>query len=181
MNLEILSFIIGGLLLLIGIVGGGIEIKELKIPKVKLFPRFSAFVIGLLFIIIGLVGTNNLVELIRQKKVMPPSYQTDQELMSKAYPTTDELMSKVWQFSHGDGSVIADRIRLLDGGKIDMREYYHPNESRWDIEDNHLVFYHENGEPTCRFASFEIEEGKIVLRGPLLFNPDVIHVLREVE
>jgi hypothetical protein len=34
MTVEIIVFIFGGLLLVIGLLGGGLEIKELKIPKV---------------------------------------------------------------------------------------------------------------------------------------------------
>ena len=90
-----------------------------------------------------------------------------------------QVVSKVWQFSHGDGSVIAERIRLLSDGKIEG--YYHPNESRWDLEDDIVVFYHESGEPSCRFTSLHTEHGKTVLSGPLLFDPQVIHVLKEVQ
>lgn len=93
------------------------------------------------------------------------------------------LMGKVWQFSHGGGSVIAEEVRLLPDGRIDMGEYYHPNESRWGLDDNTLVFYHEGGEPSCRFTSVGIEHGKTVLSGPLLFDPSgaTQHVLREGE
>lgn len=93
------------------------------------------------------------------------------------------LMGKAWQFSHGGGSVIAEEVRLLPDGRIDMGEYYHPNESRWGLDDNTLVFYHEGGEPSCRFTSVGIEHGKTVLSGPLLFDPSgaTQHVLREGE
>lgn len=93
------------------------------------------------------------------------------------------LMAKVWQFSHGDGSVIAEEVRLRPNGRIDMGEYYHPNESRWGLEGASLVFYHESGEPSCRFTSVDIEHGKTVLSGPLLFDPGgaTQHVLREKE
>lgn len=90
-----------------------------------------------------------------------------------------QMVSKVWQFSHGDGSLIAERIRFLSNGKI--AGYYHPNESRWDLEDAIVVFYHENGEPSCRFTSLRTENGKMVLSGPLLFDPQTIHVLKEVQ
>jgi hypothetical protein len=40
-------------LLLIGILGGGFEIKELKIPQVGRVPRFLAASVGALFIMLG--------------------------------------------------------------------------------------------------------------------------------
>lgn len=108
--------------------------------------------------------------------------------VEKVKTTTDKLtisreflMGKVWQFSHGSGSVIAEEVQLLPDGRIDMGEYYHPNESRWGLEGDSLVFYHESGEPSCRFTSVGIEHEKTVLSGPLLFDPSgaTQHVLRE--
>jgi hypothetical protein len=42
--------LLGALLLLIGIIGGGFEIKEVKIPKVSIFPRIAAITLGVLLI-----------------------------------------------------------------------------------------------------------------------------------
>lgn len=81
-----------------------------------------------------------------------------------------------WQFGRADGSVIANRIRLLPGGKIDG--YYHPNEDHWGVERGVLVFYHKSGKPSCRFSSSRTENGRLVLRGPFLFNKTITHVLR---
>lgn len=50
MTLQNLSFVFGALLLLIGIIGGGFEIKEIKIPKVPLPIRLIAFICGAVFI-----------------------------------------------------------------------------------------------------------------------------------
>ncbi|MBI4776311.1 MAG: hypothetical protein HY788_19380 [Deltaproteobacteria bacterium] len=83
----------------------------------------------------------------------------------------------VWQFGRGDGSIIADRIRLLPDGRIEG--YSHPNESRWGLEGDTVVFYHRNGSPTCRFTSAGEETGMAVLRGPFLPDPRITHVLRE--
>ena len=56
MNVEILSFILGALLLLIGIIGGGFEIKELKLPKVGGTTRLISIIVGSLFIALGVIG-----------------------------------------------------------------------------------------------------------------------------
>ena len=53
MSVEILAFIFGCLLILVGVLGGGFEIKELKIPKVGNGVRLVAVVCGLVFIVLG--------------------------------------------------------------------------------------------------------------------------------
>ena len=54
MTLEVISFIIGGLLIATAVVGGGFEIKEIRMPKVGAGARTGALVVGLLFILMGL-------------------------------------------------------------------------------------------------------------------------------
>jgi hypothetical protein len=51
--IQLITFAFGAMLLLIGILGGGFEIKELKIPQVGRVPRFLAASVGALFIILG--------------------------------------------------------------------------------------------------------------------------------
>jgi len=50
MSIELLSFILGGSLVAIGLLGGGIEVRELKIPAVGQMPRIFSFVAGLAFV-----------------------------------------------------------------------------------------------------------------------------------
>jgi hypothetical protein len=50
MSIELLSFILGGSLVAIGLLGGGIEVRELKIPAVGWMPRLFSFVAGLAFV-----------------------------------------------------------------------------------------------------------------------------------
>jgi hypothetical protein len=50
MTFQTLSFLFGGLLLLIGIVGGGFEVKELKLPNVPPGGRAAATALGLIFV-----------------------------------------------------------------------------------------------------------------------------------
>src|SRR5277367_3968551 len=57
MSIETASFIFGGILLLVGVLGGGFEVKELKIPKVGMGVRTLASLVGLLFVALGF-GTN---------------------------------------------------------------------------------------------------------------------------
>src|SRR5712691_3610825 len=50
MTLQTLAFLFGALLLLVGILGGGFEIKEIKIPHVPGRGRAVASIVGLVFI-----------------------------------------------------------------------------------------------------------------------------------
>ncbi len=54
MTIQIASFIFGGLLILIGLLGGGFEIKELKIPRVGGLCRVMAAMAGIVFILLGI-------------------------------------------------------------------------------------------------------------------------------
>lgn len=54
MNHETLTFIFGALLLLIGILGGGFEVKELKVPKVGWSIRLISVIVGAFFIAMSL-------------------------------------------------------------------------------------------------------------------------------
>lgn len=53
MTIEAISFIIGGILIATAIVGGGFEIKEIKMPHVGAGPRFFSLIVGSLFIFMG--------------------------------------------------------------------------------------------------------------------------------
>lgn len=53
-TLDTLSFILGAILLAVGLFGGGIEVKEIKIPKVTRLVRILSACIGLVFILLGL-------------------------------------------------------------------------------------------------------------------------------
>jgi hypothetical protein len=58
MSIEIVSFVFGGILLLVGVLGGGFEVKEIKIPKVGMGVRVLAAIVGLLFVCLGF-GSNS--------------------------------------------------------------------------------------------------------------------------
>jgi hypothetical protein len=59
MNAQSALLLLGGLLLLIAIVGGGIEIRELKIPKVERIPRVICAVAGAFFLHFGMSGSDD--------------------------------------------------------------------------------------------------------------------------
>jgi hypothetical protein len=54
MTLQTLSFIFGALLLLVGILGGGFEIKEVRIPTIATGGRVVSSIAGLVFIAVAM-------------------------------------------------------------------------------------------------------------------------------
>ena len=50
MSLATMSFILGGLLVAIAALGGGFEVRELKIPSVGQTSRVICFVVGVIFV-----------------------------------------------------------------------------------------------------------------------------------
>jgi hypothetical protein len=54
-NYNIILIVIGVGLILIGLVGGGLEIKELKIPKVSIAPRIGISLLGVILLLIGIM------------------------------------------------------------------------------------------------------------------------------
>lgn len=70
MNVNLLAFVFGALLLFVAIIGGGFELRELKVPKVGWAPRAVALVVGVLFIGVGFAyGTEPAVA---AKETPPP-------------------------------------------------------------------------------------------------------------
>jgi hypothetical protein len=67
MTAETFLVLIGAVFLLIGVVGGGFEAKEIKVPKVGLVPRVMCSMIGVALIIIG----SGLYEVSNKKSPMP--------------------------------------------------------------------------------------------------------------
>jgi hypothetical protein len=53
MTLQTMSFIFGALLLAVGILGGGFEVKEVKVSNVTTSARIFAGLAGLVFIVLG--------------------------------------------------------------------------------------------------------------------------------
>jgi len=53
MTLQTMSFIFGALLLAVGILGGGFEVKEIKVSNVTTSARIAAAIAGIVFIVLG--------------------------------------------------------------------------------------------------------------------------------
>ena len=53
MNPQSMSFIFGAILLAVAILGGGFEVKEIKVSNVSISVRIIAGIVGLIFIGLG--------------------------------------------------------------------------------------------------------------------------------
>jgi hypothetical protein len=62
MSIEAMSFILGGLLVAVGLLGGGIEIRELKVPAISQISRVLSFIVGIVFIGLTLFLTSQQID-----------------------------------------------------------------------------------------------------------------------
>ena len=92
--------------------------------------------------------------------------------------TEEDITEKQWRFGRMGGPVIASKILLLSGGKVEA--YKHRNESRWGIENGQVVFYNVHGSVSTRFTSVETRDGGLYLNGTFLFDNRIIHYLQEI-
>jgi uncharacterized protein YecT (DUF1311 family) len=60
MSIGEVSFYTGILLFLIGVIGGGVDIKEVKIPEIAGAPRYMCFIGSILFLVMGLQLNNHI-------------------------------------------------------------------------------------------------------------------------
>jgi hypothetical protein len=58
MTIELLAFIFGIVLLFIAIVGGGFELRELKVPRVGTVARIVSAGAGVIFLALGFSGSS---------------------------------------------------------------------------------------------------------------------------
>jgi hypothetical protein len=111
MTVDIVSFLLGGILVLIGILGGGFEVKELKVPQIKGFARLFCIVGGVLFISLG-VGLKS-IDL--PSNSQPPSRNSSGLVY---FTVRDEL---------GEGQV-SEQVRILINGRemgtLTVNEHY---------------------------------------------------------
>ncbi len=98
MTIEFVAFALGALFLLTGILGGGFELRELKIPRVGWIARTFSTVAGVVLILLGIgMSTQSLPE----NPEAPPAAAT--------FRIIDEL---------GDNQLSEQVIVLLDGKRV---------------------------------------------------------------
>jgi hypothetical protein len=106
-NVNVLAFVFGALLLFVAIIGGGFELRELKVPRVGWAPRMVALVAGVLFIGLGLIyGAEPVVKADEAQKA--PSAQVQP---SDARPVDFTITDQLGQ------DQIAERVDVRVDGK----------------------------------------------------------------
>jgi len=122
MNIQIVAFVFGGLLLFIGVLGGGFEVKELKIPKVGVGVRVVSVVVGVVFICLGFGGA-------MQGNSQARSDSHDGVVMAgpPAAPPPSEAVDFTLTDQLGHGEISEQVTILVDGknvGNLTVNEQY---------------------------------------------------------
>ncbi len=66
MSIETMAFVLGGLLIAASVFGGGLEVKELKLPQIGGVQRAVAAVAGVTFVFLALAINQKWMELAKQ-------------------------------------------------------------------------------------------------------------------
>jgi hypothetical protein len=85
MTLETMAFILGALLIAAGVFGGGLEIKELKIPQIRGAARVTSVFVGVVFIALAIAINLKWIGSVQEKTPQGGSVSTFQA------PTLDGL------------------------------------------------------------------------------------------
>jgi DUF1680 family protein len=113
------------------------------------------------------------------KMVLRGRSEVDGTIVHELREVDLSVEGKWFQYSRGDGTVLAERMRLLADGSLSG--YDNPNERRWERADELLTFYAEDGRPSTDFTATKSALGRIDYTGPSLFNPTITHRLAEID
>jgi hypothetical protein len=109
MTMELVVFALGALLLLIGIVGGGFELKEVKIPRVGRVARVLATTAGTVLILAGISMVAQPIVNGSSPGSSPPPIATESKAVPVTFKITDQL---------GDGQLSEQVTVLLHGRRV---------------------------------------------------------------
>ena len=109
MTIQIAAFVFGGLLLFVGMLGGGFEVKELKVPKVGIGVRVASVAVGILFVCLGFSGP--------MEGSLQPSGSHDSGVALAATPQ-DEPVDFTLTDQLGDRELSEQVTVLVDGRNV---------------------------------------------------------------
>jgi hypothetical protein len=115
MSIELVSFVFGGLLVFVGLVGGGFEVKELKVPKVGMGVRVVAMIVGVLFVGLGFAtnSTNSDKPSMHEVVAPPPVYASQLSASQPEGPVEVMLIDDL-----GQGEISEQVTVLIDGKNV---------------------------------------------------------------
>lgn len=102
MSIPSMLLLFGGVLLLIAIIGGGFEMRELKVPRVEKIPRLLSAATGIVFVVMGVNYSEASLE---EKKAQPAE--------SRETPITFTLHDQLGELQES-----AQTIVLIDGKRV---------------------------------------------------------------
>ena len=105
MSLEVVSFVFGGSLILTGMLGGGLQVKELNIPKIGSAVRAACMCVGFLFVIVAISISPNL----KPSNTLSASVVQTNRADSISFRIHDEL---------GEGQVSEQVKVVIDGRTV---------------------------------------------------------------
>lgn len=90
-----------------------------------------------------------------------------------------DFEGKKFYFCRNDGAIFADNLVLRNDHVIQGAK--NSNESRWTIDNNHLVFLNSQNQPTTRFHIKIDLKGRLIFLGKFLYQPEyeIRHLLLE--
>lgn len=170
MTLEILAFIFGALLTLIGIIGGGFEAKEIRIPKIVGIARFFSLIVGLSFIWLGF----NLP--INDDSTGEPPVTLNQRIDSERpvhFSIQDEMSAKDISDGYVGQSTVHINGRLV--GTITVNPTFPkssisvsmPNKGRYSYVVETKAYWYENGDVIRVYC---IGDGQIDVDSGILYQ-----------
>jgi hypothetical protein len=127
MSIQVVMMIIGAVLLLIAIVGGGFELKELKIPRVTMAPRLLAGIAGIVFICLG-IG----IASVEKNPLLSPGPSSIAARPDSASPCDFTIRDEL------DTGQASEQVTLqIDGktvGTLTVNQQYPTAMLRWNVE-----------------------------------------------
>jgi Polyglycine hydrolase-like, structural repeat len=139
MSVESMAFILGGLLVAVAILGGGIEVRELKIPSVGRTSRVLAFIVGAVFISLA-------VFLNPPEKDTHPSANTSAPPLPAANPSRVDATTVAPAPTKGE---VGDNVEWLTAAQYQLafnkkvRDGFYPSKVQGRCKDDGEQFYAE--------------------------------------
>lgn len=122
-GIDVIAFVLGGALIVIGIVGGGIEVREFRVPAIGSGARSGAIVTGVLFVVIGLSAATNAPTTPASPAGEIPPIGANTEVIADAEVNGRlmQMLSGTWRIRWLLGDVVHDAVLYMDGREGLMR------------------------------------------------------------
>jgi hypothetical protein len=123
LTVPLMAFLAGVGLIIISLLGGGIEIKEIKIPNLGIVPRFLSFILGSTFTLLGIYLTLAPGETVASRPASPSLIETALSKPATQSATSDPSTTR-YKSPELRASFIYPDFFSLDNTKRDKRRLY---------------------------------------------------------